>query len=708
MPVSQVSEELSQVTYDLQATLHRASLRDFGAKLPELGAALAAAVPELPGVIKTMGRNVGHFLDELPDLAFALVALARLAEAESKEVRMVAAWAMGEMGVEQPDNVTAIAYRLAKDDEAEVRDQVPAVYDEIIGPMQQRATIELMRRWANDSDEKVRRVVPLALVRRSRRDPQPVLVLLEESRHDSSLYVRRAVVNSLQQGWGKPDVLGVNAATGPTQLVRLLKDWARDSSPFTRWVVAYTLAHTWIERMPNGLPEALAILRYIGRDGTELVQKALRAALTGLRKLDEQQITRAMYDWARDSDPTLSGFARQWLTDFPADEPEPLATPAPRMEESLPAPSQPLQAQSQPQQPQNQIGQMGQRRQPGQPGQRNQQGQQRPFNQLNGNGNGQRQQGQPGMRQPGQQGGLRNQPGQQGGLRNQQNNQQNNQQRPPQRDGRQPGQPGQPSRQPEGMNLPNNDSSQSAASRREMRLEQRRQRDEQRAQPEQQTNQPQNRANQSNQPQQPEAINPLLSNAVLHAANPGFEQGQQLQQPRRDPNRQPRRDQQREPISPAVSDAVLASTNPAMPPPTASPAPNKQPRPDGSDLSEAPRTAVLSAANPHYVEEAAPATPKRALRPAPIAGEPGGLVATQPSSTPAETEKPKRTRRPAANPVAAEAAPPASEPAEKPKRTRRPASASSDMPSEAAESAAEKLKRARHPVTDPNSSEDAG
>ncbi len=708
MPVSQVSEELSQVTYDLQASLHRASLRDFGAKLPQLGAALAAAVPELPGVIKTMGRNVGHFLDELPDLAFALVARARLAEAESKEVRMVAAWAMGEMGVEQPDNVTAIAYRLAKDDEAEVRDQVPAVYDEIIGPMQQRATIELMRRWANDSDEKVRRVVPLALVRRSRRDPQPVLVLLEESRHDSSLYVRRAVVNSLQQGWGKPDVLGVNAATGPTQLVRLLKDWARDSSPFTRWVVAYTLAHTWIERMPNGLPEALAILRYIGRDGTELVQKALRAALTGLRKLDEQQITRAMYDWTRDSDPTLSGFARQWLTDFPADEPEPLATPALRMEESHPAPSQPLQAQSQPQQPQNQLGQMGQRRQPGQPGQRNQQGQQRPFNQQNGNGNGQRQPGmrqpgqpgQPGMRQPGQQGGLRNQAGQQGGLRNQQNNQQ----RPPQRDARQPGQPGQPSRQPEGMNLPNNDGSQSAASRREMRLEQRRQRDEQRAQPEQQTNQPQNQANQSNQPQQPEAINPLVSNAVLHAANPGFEQGQQLQQPRRDPNRQPRRDQQREPISPAVSDAVLASARPATPPPPASPAPSHDP----GDLSEAARTAVLGAANLHYAEEAAPAAAKRTRRPAPIEGEAGGLVATPSSSTPAEAEKPKRTRRPAASPVAAEAAQPDSEAAEKPKRTRRPANVSSDVPIEAADSAAEKPKRARRPFPDPNSSEDAG
>ncbi len=314
-----VSEELTERSHTLTAALYKGSLSAVVASLPPLAEALAPAAAEHWGLVKTLGRNIGHTMEELTDMGFALDALDKLVASKSKEIRAAACWALAEIGAERPDNISGLAYRLAKDEAWEVRDQIAAAYDERIGPAQPRSLFELMRRWSNDSDERVRRTPALSLIRRARRDRVPVLAILEVLRRDSSIYVRKGVVYCLQQAWGRAENPNYGPLTpdSPAFLLRILRDWAKDPSPNTRWVVAYTLAHTWVAPY---LPDALAIMRIVARDPNEWVQKAVTAALLGLRKLGSPLLRRTMEAWAAESyEPTVSQLARRVLAEMPAE-----------------------------------------------------------------------------------------------------------------------------------------------------------------------------------------------------------------------------------------------------------------------------------------------------------------------------------------------------------------------------------------------------
>jgi 3-methyladenine DNA glycosylase AlkD len=325
-----ISEALTERAHTLTAALYKGSLSAVAASLPPLAEALAPAAAEHWGLVKTLGRNIGHTMEELTDMGFALDALDKMVASKSKEIRAAACWALAEIGAERPDNVSGLAYRLAKDEAWEVRDQIAAAYDERIGPAQPRSLFELMRRWSNDSDERVRRTPALSLIRRARRDRVPVLAILEVLRRDSSTYVRKGVVYCLQQAWGRAENPNYGPLTpdSPSFLLRILRDWARDASPNTRWVVAYTLAHTWVAPY---LAEALAILRMVARDPNEQVQKAVVAALLGLRKLGNPLLRRTLEAWAAETfEPTVSQLARRVLAEIPTEEvvAPPLAAPA--------------------------------------------------------------------------------------------------------------------------------------------------------------------------------------------------------------------------------------------------------------------------------------------------------------------------------------------------------------------------------------------
>ncbi len=327
-----VSEELTERSRTLTAALYKGSLSAVATSLPPLAEALAPAAAEHWGLVKTLGRNIGHTMEELTDMGFALDALDKLVASKSKEIRAAACWALAEIGAERPDNISGLAYRLAKDEAWEVRDQIAAAYDERIGPAQPRSLFELMRRWSNDSDERVRRAPALSLIRRARRDRVPVLAILEVLRRDASIYVRKGVVYCLQQAWGRAENPNYGPLTpdSPAFLLRILRDWAKDANPNTRWVVAYTLAHTWVAPY---LVEALSILRIVARDPNEMVQKAVTAALLGLRKLGSPLLRRTMEAWAAENyEPTVSQLARRVLADMPVEEEiaalSPIAPPA--------------------------------------------------------------------------------------------------------------------------------------------------------------------------------------------------------------------------------------------------------------------------------------------------------------------------------------------------------------------------------------------
>lgn len=313
-----VSEELSERGHALSAALYKGSLSAVAAALPPLAEAIAPEAAQHWGLVKTMGRNVGHTMQELTDMGFALDALEKMVAFKSKEIRAAACWALAEIGADRPDNVTGLAFRLAKDEAWEVRDQIAAAYDERIGPAQPRALIEIMRKWSNDADERVRRAPALALIRRARRDRQPVLQILEVLRRDQALYVRKGVVYCLQQAWGRAENPNYGPLTpdSPAFLLRVLREWAKDT-PQSRWVVAYTLAHTWVAPY---LPDALAILRVVARDPSELSQRAAHAALNGLHKLGHPLLRRTVEVWAADRhEPTVSNIARQMLAAWPTE-----------------------------------------------------------------------------------------------------------------------------------------------------------------------------------------------------------------------------------------------------------------------------------------------------------------------------------------------------------------------------------------------------
>lgn len=118
-------------------------------------------------------------------------------------------------------------------------------------------TLAVLRQWASDPDEHVRRLVsegsrprlPWAkLLHRFVADPAEAIELLELLKDDPSLYVRRSVANHLNDiGKDHPDTLTDTAAS-----------WITDASPERRWIIRHALRVA----VKKGNPKALAILGF--------------------------------------------------------------------------------------------------------------------------------------------------------------------------------------------------------------------------------------------------------------------------------------------------------------------------------------------------------------------------------------------------------------------------------------------------------------
>jgi 3-methyladenine DNA glycosylase AlkC len=121
-------------------------------------------------------------------------------------------------------------------------------------------TLALLREWARDPSEHVRRLVsegtrprlPWApRLRAFQKDPRPVLELLELLKDDPASYVRRSVANNLND-IGKDH---------PAMLVATAKRWLKNATPERRWIVNHALRSA-IKRADAG---ALGALGYGGR-----------------------------------------------------------------------------------------------------------------------------------------------------------------------------------------------------------------------------------------------------------------------------------------------------------------------------------------------------------------------------------------------------------------------------------------------------------
>lgn len=121
-------------------------------------------------------------------------------------------------------------------------------------------TLAVLRRWARDPSEHVRRLVsegtrprlPWApRLRRFVEDPRPALALLELLKDDPSSYVRRSVANHLNDV-GKDH---------PALLLEVARRWLRGAGPERRRLVAHALRSL----ARRGDPEALALLGHGAR-----------------------------------------------------------------------------------------------------------------------------------------------------------------------------------------------------------------------------------------------------------------------------------------------------------------------------------------------------------------------------------------------------------------------------------------------------------
>jgi 3-methyladenine DNA glycosylase AlkC len=118
-------------------------------------------------------------------------------------------------------------------------------------------TLAQLQRWIDDPSEHVRRLVSegtrprlpwASRLRKFQKDPSSVLVLLEQLKDDTSLYVRRSVANNLNDiGKDNPDVLYSTA-----------KRWMKKASAEREWVVRHALRVA----IKNGEPQALAVLGF--------------------------------------------------------------------------------------------------------------------------------------------------------------------------------------------------------------------------------------------------------------------------------------------------------------------------------------------------------------------------------------------------------------------------------------------------------------
>jgi 3-methyladenine DNA glycosylase AlkC len=134
-------------------------------------------------------------------------------------------------------------------------------------------TLALLREWARDPSEHVRRLVsegtrprlPWApRLRAFQKDPRPVLELLELLKDDPSLYVRRSVANNLND-IGKDH---------PALLVATAKRWLKNATPERRWVVNHALRSA-IKRADAG---ALGALGYGGKADVSVRKPAITPA----------------------------------------------------------------------------------------------------------------------------------------------------------------------------------------------------------------------------------------------------------------------------------------------------------------------------------------------------------------------------------------------------------------------------------------------
>lgn len=120
--------------------------------------------------------------------------------------------------------------------------------------------LQIMHRWAEDDNEHVRRLaaegsrprgVWVAHVPSFKKDPRPVIKILDKLNDDPSLYVRKAVANNLN------DITKDN----PDIAINTAKRWQKNGRAGTAWIIR----HACRTLIKQGHPEVFSLLGFTDR-----------------------------------------------------------------------------------------------------------------------------------------------------------------------------------------------------------------------------------------------------------------------------------------------------------------------------------------------------------------------------------------------------------------------------------------------------------
>jgi HEAT repeat protein len=299
---------VAAIVDDIAGACQRGDAGAFSAAVARLSAHFGITAPEQaigPGLaFRTLlpaGDTIGRAMAAV-GLEWALPQLDVLVGDRSHAIRCVACRALGQIGALYPAAVVAPAHRLGGDPSWEVREFIANALDEIMGAAQGDFVFALMAEWVHDADANVRRVPTNALMRYGRRNPERVIRLMAELRHDESRYVRDNVVFCLAiMGAVRVQLIGgASRPESPQRLLLELREWLLDDNVNTRWIVAKTLGRTWAKACPA---EAVAMLHELeAMDERRAVRTAVASSLRALAKMG------AVGDAVADTEPVVAAF----------------------------------------------------------------------------------------------------------------------------------------------------------------------------------------------------------------------------------------------------------------------------------------------------------------------------------------------------------------------------------------------------------------
>ena len=130
--------------------------------------------------------------------------------------------------------------------------------------------IPIMLAWTTDENEHVRRLASEGCrpalpwgkaLQKYKKDPTPILPILENLRVDESLYVRKSVANNLN------DI----SKTHPELVVEIAQKWLKEENKHTDWIVK----HACRTILKQGRPDALALFGYHDASAIEVTDFAI-------------------------------------------------------------------------------------------------------------------------------------------------------------------------------------------------------------------------------------------------------------------------------------------------------------------------------------------------------------------------------------------------------------------------------------------------